>query len=129
MKSFNALQDQLAPILALNRPAVGIDHVLVALPSFSVGESLLSHYADRIPALEHRYLVAHFLLHRVETCEVVFLSCAAAGSEVLDYYTSLVPVACRASVRSRFRNVVVPDSSPRSIAAKLLDRPDIIETL
>lgn len=129
MKSFNALQKQLGQVWALNKPGLGIEHVLVALPSFSLGESLLSHYADRIPALEHRYLVAHFVLHRVEACEVVFLSCAAPGAEVLDYYTSLVPAACRADVRSRFRNVVVPDPSPRSIAAKLLDRPDMIEAL
>jgi|SRR5215469_11945889 len=129
MTPFNALQERLAQVWGLNKPGIGVDHVLVALPSFSVGESLLSHYAARIPALEHRYLVAHFLLHRIAACEVAFLSCAAPGDEVLDYYTSLVPAAYRASVRSRFRNVVVRDESPRPIAAKVLDRPDIIEAL
>lgn len=129
MTSFHALQERLPQIWRLNKPGMGVDHVLVALPSFSIGESLLSHYAARIPALEHRYLVAHFLLHRIACCEVAFLSCAAPGDEVLDYYTALVPAACRASVRSRFRSVVVRDESPRPIAAKVLARPDMIEAL
>lgn len=129
MNSFEELQAQLGRAWALNQPGVGVDHVLVALPSHSVGESLLSHYASRIPALEHRYLLAHLLLHRIEACEMVFLSCQAPGQEVLDYYLSLVPANRRASVMNRFRMVVVPDSSPRSMAAKLLDRPDLLEAL
>jgi hypothetical protein len=96
--------------------------VLVAMPSFSLGESLLSHYASRIPALEHRYLVGYLLLGRIEGCELVFLTCQAPDAEILDYYASLLPPGRRASARARFRLVVVPDDSPRSVAAKLLDR-------
>jgi hypothetical protein len=59
----------------------------------------------------------------------VFLTCQAPGQEVLDYYTSLVPADRRASVRARFRLVVVPDTTPRAIAAKLLDRPDLLQAL
>jgi hypothetical protein len=99
------------------------------LPCFSVGESLLSHYASRIPALEHRYLVTHLMLHRIQACELVFLTCQAPSKEVVDYYTSLVPADRRASVRARFRLMVVPDDTPRPIAAKLLDRPDLLQAL
>ena len=56
MKNFGRLQAQLGRAWALNQPDVGVEHVLVVLPSFSVGESLLSHHASRIPALDHRYL-------------------------------------------------------------------------
>jgi PGM1 C-terminal domain len=129
MKGFEQLQAELGRALALNKPGVGAEHMLVALPSFSVGESLLSHYASRIPALEHRYLVAHLLLHRIQGCELVFLTCQAPGQEVLDYYASLVPADRRASVRARFRLVVVPDDTPRAIAAKLLDRHDLLGAL
>jgi hypothetical protein len=129
MNSFEELQAELGRARALNQPGVGIDHVLVTLPSHSVSESLLSRYASRIPALEHRYLLTHLLLHRIEACEMVFLSCQTPGQEVLDYYTSLVPANRRASVPARFRLVVVPDSTPRSVAAKLLDRPDMLEEL
>jgi hypothetical protein len=129
MESFEQLQARLGRAWALNKPSVGVEHVLVVLPSFSVGESLLSHYASRIPALEHRYLVTHLLLQRIQACELVFLTCQAPGQEVLDYYTSLVPADRRASVRARFRLVVVPDTTPRAIAAKLLDRPDLLQAL
>ncbi|MEY2589141.1 MAG: hypothetical protein QOJ67_1125, partial [Acidimicrobiaceae bacterium] len=76
MGDVEALQARLGPVLAANRPG-GSEHVLIALPSFSVGGSLLDHYAARIPALEHRYLNAHLLLHRIESCELVFVSCEA----------------------------------------------------
>jgi hypothetical protein len=129
MKSFEQLQAQLGRAWALNRPGMGVEHVLVVLPSFSVGESLLSHYASRIPALEHRYLVTQLMLHRIQACELVLLTCQAPSQEVVDYYTSLVPADRRASVRARFRLLVVPDNTPRAIAAKLFDRPDLLQAL
>ena len=55
--AFERLQQRLGHALSLSQPGRDDPHVLVALPSFSVGESLLSHYADRLPALEHRYLL------------------------------------------------------------------------
>jgi hypothetical protein len=127
MESFEELQERLGAAWALNKPGVGVDHVLVVLPSFSVGESLLSHYADRIPALEHRYLLAALMLHRIEACEMVFLSTTPPGDEVLRYYLSLA--GPYASARDRFRHFAVPDMSARSVAAKALDRPDILEEI
>ena len=129
MKTFEELQATLGAVWSLNRPGGGVDHVVVVLPSFSMGESLLSHYATRIPALEHRYLVTSLMLHRIEACELVFLTCQAPGRRVLDYYASLVPWGRRGSARNRFRLAVVPDDSTRPIAAKLLDRPDLIDAL
>jgi PGM1 C-terminal domain len=126
---FDDLQRGLGPMMALNRPGRSAPHVCVALPSFSVGESLLSHYADRIPALEHRYLLSIFLVSRIEDCEVVFLSSAAPAPEVLEYYASLLPAEARSAVRDRFRVFEVPDASARSVAAKLLDRPDLLDDL
>jgi hypothetical protein len=128
-QGFDELQAQLGPTWALNKAGTRVDHVLVVLPSLSLADSLLAHYAPRIPALEHRYLVGYFALHRLESCEMVFLTCQAPGEEVLDYYTSLLPAHCQPGARSRFRTVVVPDRTPRPVAAKLLDRPDILEQL
>ena len=84
MKTFEELQATLGAVWSLNRPGGGVEHVVVVLPSFSMGESLLSHYATRIPALEHRYLVTSLMLHRIEACELVFLTCQAPGRRVLD---------------------------------------------
>jgi hypothetical protein len=102
---------------------------LIALPSFSVGESLLSHYVERIPALEHRYLLAMLLLSRIESCTFVFVSCRAPEPEVVDYYLALLPADKRDSARRRLRIIEVPDASNRAVAAKLLDRPDLVDEL
>ena len=129
MTPFYELQGQLGRALAANRAGSELDHVLIALPSFSVGESLLSHYVERIPGLEHRYLLALLLLHRIESCNLAFVSCRAPHPEVVDYYLSLLPADQRDSARRRLRIVEVPDSSGRAVAAKLLDRPDLIDDL
>ena len=127
--SFDQLQAQLGPALELNRPDAGADHVLIALPSFSIGESLLSHYVDRIPSLEHRYLLALLLLNRIEHCEMVLVVSQAPEPEVLDYYFSLVREERREVARRQLHVLEVPDASGRAIAAKLLDRSDLIDDL
>ena len=126
---YDELEERLDEALAANRAGSGIDHVLIALPSFSVGESLLSHYVDRIPSLEHRYLLAILLLHRIESCHFAFVSCSAPDPDVVDYYVSLLPAETQAGARRRLRIVEVPDPTGRAVAAKLLDRPDLIDEL
>ena len=56
--AFERLQQDLEAVYALNSPGSAVPHVVVVLPSYSVGESLLSHYSSRLPALEHRFLAA-----------------------------------------------------------------------
>src|SRR3954468_22181823 len=128
MGDVDGVRERLAIALAANQPGGG-GHALIAPPSFSVGGAVRYHYAERMPALEHRYLSAHLLLHRIERCELVFVSCQVPTDEVVDYYTSLIPERLRDSVRARFRTVVVDDQSHRSVAAKLLDRPDLLDEL
>lgn len=129
MTSFDEVQRRLPAALAANRPGSQVDHVVVALPSYSLGESLLSHYADRIPALEHRYLVSALLLGRLRSAHLVLVTSRHPGAEVLDYYASLLPNDGRDVLRRRLHVVEVPDPSARGIASKLLDRPDLLEDL
>jgi hypothetical protein len=124
--TFEALQERLGPTIALSQPGRDDDHVIIPLPSFSVGESLLSHYGDRIFALEHRYLIAMLVLNRI-VCDVVLVVSHAPEPEVVDYYFSLIPEERRDEARSRLHVLEVPDPSHRSVAEKLLDRPDLIE--
>ena len=65
--ALDALEARLGPALEANRVGSAIDHVLIALPSYSVSESLMSHYGDRIPCLEHRYLGAILVPSRIPT--------------------------------------------------------------
>jgi hypothetical protein len=125
--AFEELQTKLGPAMALNTPGATGEHVVITLPSFSLGESLLHHYGDRIPSLEHRYLVAMLMLHRFDECEMLFVLSEAPRPEILDYYISLVPASRRTSVGERFRVVGLGDRTHRAVAAKLLDRPDLVQ--
>jgi PGM1 C-terminal domain len=123
------LAEKLGRALEANKPGGKQPHVLVVLPSFSVSETLLSHYGPRIPALEHRYMLAYLLLHRIGSCEMIYLSTESPGEAVLEYLTALLPAKDRPNVKSRFQHIPVPDHTPRSVAAKILDRPDLIARL
>lgn len=119
----------LARALAANKPGSTTPHTVVVLPSYSVGDSLLAHYASRLPGLEHRQLLSLFMLARVPSCELVFVTSVHPGQEVLDYYLSLMPPLQRRDVATRIHVLEVPDTSARSVSHKLLDRPDLIERL
>jgi hypothetical protein len=127
MREFTSLQRRLVPAWRLSRPPGGTEHVRVVLPSYNLGASALTHYAHRLPALEHRFLVEILRLARVEACTLVFVFCQAPDAEVIDYYLSLLPPQSSARVRPRICTVVVPDDSARPVAAKLLDRPDLLD--
>ncbi|MGZ8738196.1 MAG: peptide ligase PGM1-related protein [Nocardioides sp.] len=125
---FADLQSRLADVLALHQVGSTAPHVRIELPSYSMAPSILAHYAPRLAALEHRYLLSQLVLPRMTGCEVLFVTCAAPGQDVLDYYFSLLPPDQRAAAR-RLQVLVVPDASPRPVTAKLLDRPDLVDEL
>jgi hypothetical protein len=114
-------------VLAANTAGSDVPHAVVAMPSFSVGESLLSHYGHRLPALEQRFLVASLMIHRLRHARLVFVGSVAPDKAVMAYYRQLGPGARRFG--SAVRLVDIGDSSPRAVAAKLLERPDLIADL
>ncbi len=126
---FAALQQRLLVAWEANRIGSDVPHVMVVLPSYSIAETLLEHYGERIAPLEHRYLVACLSLPRYRNCEMVFVTCQAPEPEVLDHYFNLLPVEERDQARRRFRLLVVDDPTPRAVARKLLERPDLLEAL
>jgi hypothetical protein len=129
MDEFARVQARLPDAVAANVAGSDVDHIVVAMPSYSVGESLLSHFAARIPAMEHRYLLAELLLNRIDRCEFVFLCSEAPAPEIHEYYQSLVSDDAAARMSARVHCVAVGDGWTRSLAAKLLDRPDILAEL
>ena len=129
MKGFDSLQMSLNRAVSLNRPGQNWPHVVVVLPSLSLGEAVLAHYGPRLPALEHRYLAAFFLLHRIPNCEVIYVSTLAPSEDVLDYCAALLPHGAQADARRRFQCVALGDMSMRSVAEKLLDRPDLMASI
>ncbi len=127
--AFDEVQRGLGRALAANRPGSGVDHVMIVLPSYSVSESILSHYGDRIPSLEHRYLVALLVAGRIQACEILFISTRRPDAAVVDYYLSLMPDGVRDRARSRISFVEMDDGTPRSVAARLVDQPPVLDAI
>lgn len=127
--AFSELQQQLGAALEANRSGSSVPHVLIVLPSYSVSESILSHYGDRIPSLEHRYLNALLIAGRIESCEILSISTRLPDATVVEYYFSLMPPGVRESARARVSLMDIDDGTPRSVAAKLVDRPDLIDDI
>ena len=126
---FAALQEKLGPALAMNLPGSGEEHVLLVLPSFSIGETVLSHYGPRVPALEHRYLNAVLMLGRIASCHMIYVCSKAPLPEVVDAYFAMMTPAVRDSARRRFTLLTIPDQSYRPVATKLVEDPALLDTV
>lgn len=129
LERLDELERRLGPALAANRPDSDIEHVVIALPSYSVSESLMSHYGDRIPSLEHRYLGSILVPARIPSCELIYISTRRPEQIAIDYYPSLVSPERRALTDGRIRIIEWNDGTPRSVAARLVDRPDLVAEL
>ncbi len=120
--AFDRLQAKLGPALGANRQGSTVDHVLVVLPSYSISESLLSHYRDRVFSLEHRYLNGLLVSARIPACEVIYVSTRSPAPEILDYYTSLMREDMQQD--ARFDVLDVDDGTLNPVACKLADDPE-----
>lgn len=127
--SFEKLQRDLYDAWSATHAVANTDHVVVVLPSYSLVGTVQKHYAARIPALEHRFLLNMLTLLHVPGCEMVFVCSREPAPELLDYYTALLPEHVRRDVRDRFRTLVVPGPESRSLAANLRQRPDLLASL
>jgi len=129
MSAFRGLQERLGPVLALNVEGSTVEHVVVALPSHSMPETLLSHHVSLLGALEHRFLLGSLQTARVPGVQVVVVTSAAPSPVVLDYYARLARPDDPQGARERMSCLVVPDDSARGVSAKLLGRPDLLAQL
>lgn len=126
MDDFAALQGKLLQAWRANAAGSHQDHVVVVLPSFSMAPTILAHYRDRIPPLEHRFLVAMLMLRTIPGADMVMITCADPGVDAIDYYARLACPEDPERLKERLHVLVVPDASARGVAAKLLDRPDLL---
>ena len=129
MEEYDALQRGLLEAWHANAWGSEEDHVVVLLPSFSLGPTILSHYQPRLGPLEHRYLIASLMLRSIPGADLVLVTCADPGQEAIDYYARLAFPDDPRRLKQRLHVLVIPDSSARGVSAKLLDRPDLIERL
>lgn len=125
---FAELQRRLVDAWRADLPGSTIPHLVVGLPSLSIDPVLLSHYADRLAALEQRYLYAILLLGN-PGARLAYVSSVAVPDYLVDYYVALVPTAESGSVRDRLTLVSLDDPTPRPLSQKLLERPDLLDRL
>lgn len=129
MGAFERLQERLDEVLRANVPGSVVDHVVVALPSYSMSDTLLAHYGPRLATLEHRFLLGALQTGRIPGAHVVLVTSEDPGEDVLDYYARLASPGASEEARSRLSCLVVDDRGSRGVAAKLLDRPDLLAAL
>lgn len=125
MRTFDELQEQdLGSAVAANRPGSGVPHVVIALASYSMSETVLSHYGERVLALEHRYLVSSLMTHRLPDVHWLYLSSLRPDDALDRYYRTLGPDPGGFAARTRLLDL--GDTDGRSLAAKVLERPDVV---
>src|SRR6266508_2237020 len=121
MDAFDALQERLSTVCRVHRPGSTVPHVLVMLPSISLGPTILLHYQPRLAAYEHRFLLAALGLARTPGAELVLVACGPVTDDVIDYCTRLADPSDPESIRRRLHVLVVTDDEVAIALA--LDRP------
>jgi hypothetical protein len=119
------VQHRLLEAWASTRPGSTTPHVVVNLPSYSLDETVLTHYGPRIPALEQRYL-CEILALQDPSARLVYLSSKQVPQYLVDYYRALIPDLDDVDLDRRLLLLSVDDPSPRPLSQKLLARPDLL---
>jgi hypothetical protein len=79
-------------------------------------------------AFEERYLFSLLLL-RYPRVRVIFVSGQPVHPSIIDYYLDMIPGIIKSHARRRLYLVSPDEATPRSLAGKLLDRPDLLEKI
>jgi hypothetical protein len=128
-RQFERLQrERLESAWRADLPGSTKDHVVVALPSYSLDDSVYEHYGARIGPLENRFLYV-ILRSRLPTTRTVYLSSQQVPTDVVDGYLSLVPVNARPAIDRNSARVSPEDASSRPLAEKILDSPVTVDRL
>ena len=130
MEGFDALQRPLADVwpsmtLKTIRPQLRTVIVVHSLPS----EILPPHLGPVYPAYEERFLCLVLSLLRAPGSRVVYVTSQPILPEVVDYWFGLVRDLDTPEARSRLFLVSPVDGSPRPLAAKILERPRLLQRI
>lgn len=100
---------------------------ILVLPSLSLDEDVLA----RISGVHHyeERMLCMLLLLRMPHTRMIYLSSTPISEAVIDYYLHLLPGVPAQHARRRLFMISCDDSSPRSLARKLLDRPRTLQRI
>lgn len=124
---FDRLQARLPGIwpsmtLRTTRPQL---RTVIVVQSLSL--DLPPHIAPVLPAYEERFLCLVLTLLRAQGSRVIYLTSLPVAPRVVDYWFGLTRGLATVEARSRMFQISPADGSARPLAAKLLDRPRLLE--
>ena len=124
--AFAALQARLRPFESTDDAARAEERTVLAIPSINLDQELLDRHVADIPGQEERCLYLAFALRRPRV-RLVVVTCLPVRDEVVEYYLGLIPAAQDA--RARIHLLSPEDDSPRPLAQKILERPELLAGL
>ena len=123
--AFAALQSRLRPFESTDDAARAGERTVLAIPSINLDQELLDRHVADIPGQEERCMYLAFALRRPRV-RVVVVTCLPVRDEVVDYYLGLIPAE---DARARLHLLSPEDDSPRPLAQKILERPELLARL
>lgn len=121
-EAFERLQARLVPLWHTIESFNHDRQTIVVIPSADVDLPLT---AAEMQAYEERYLFLLFLL-RQPRARMVYCTGNVIRPEIVDYYLDLMPGMLAGHARKRLHLVTPGEASPRPLARKLLERPDLM---
>ncbi len=97
---------------------------VVIIPSVTV-DRVGERSGTLVQAYEERFLFLLLLL-RQPRLRVIYVTSLPVSPLIVEYYLALLPGIIPSHARARLHFVSVNDASPRSLSAKLLDRPRLL---
>ena len=100
---------------------------VIVVPSMSLDTQELAkiegvlHYEERMLCL--------LMLLKLPRTEVIYVTSMPIDPSIVDYYLHLLPGVPAAHARSRLQMVACHDSSLTPLTQKILERPDVIESV
>lgn len=122
---FDLLQQKLVPLWASIRAFNQDEQTIVVLPSMSVD---FDAKGAEMQAYEERFLFLLLLL-RQPRARLIYITSQSILPSTIDYYLGLLPGVIFSHARARLSLVSPQDRSPRPLAAKLLERPHLIDRI
>jgi hypothetical protein len=124
---FAVLQARLRPLFQRLEDDATAPRTVVVVPGLSVDPEVLStiggarHYEER--------LLSMLMLLRMPRTRIVFVTSAPLAPSIVDYYLHLLSGVPAAHARSRLILLSANDASARSLTAKLLERPRLLQRI
>ncbi|MBP6748214.1 MAG: hypothetical protein KA144_01135 [Xanthomonadaceae bacterium] len=124
---FLALQTRLDPMFREVYADPLAERTVVVIPGLSLDQETLSHIVG-VSHYEERQLSMLMLL-RLPRTRVVYVTSAPIDPVVIDYYLSLLSGVPSGHARRRLTLLSAYDTSARSLTAKILDRPRLLQRI